>query len=812
MHTLFDDLRYAVRMLFKQPLFSLIALMTLALGIGANTAIFSLIDAVLLRPLPFPDAGRLVSVMSYEPKGRRDDRAPLSYPRYELVREQQDVFADLGVNAFDAFTLTGRGEPAQVQGSYVSARFFQTLGVPPVRGRLFLPVEDVPGGPPVVIVSEAFWQKHCGGDPSLIGQTLTLSGVAYTVVGIVATQPMFPLGDGAVFVPGVFNTPDYPPAVIQNGGAYVYFTGRVKPGVTLERVNEELHLLSARYRQSFPNRADASSELRVTTLQEEVVGEARPMFYTLAGAVGFVLLIACVNVANLLLARLSGRRREIAVRAALGAGRVRLARQFLTESLLLAVLAGALGMLLALWCVDLARHLGPEVIPRAAEIRLSGATFLFTLGVCLICGGVLRVVPAFHATRGNPGEALQQADSRGSAGGARQGRTRAVLLIGQVALSLVLLAGTGLLLSSLWRLQRVRLGFNPEGLLATDLILPAARYPEPGQRANFFARLAERAALLPGVKAAAASSAGPLVGGLQMFYAVVGRPVPPVQERPVARYACVTPGYFATIETPILRGRGFTANDRSDTPPVVIINETLARRLFPDGDAVGQKLLCTASNPTVTEIVGVMADARTVGLARPPTREMYFPVFQRPEVFMSLYVRAERPEQARSLVTSVRAAVHAIDPDEAVGDVLEMNFLLNRSMADRQLMAWLLAGFAGLALVLAAIGIYGVTAYGVAQRTREIGIRMALGAQRSDVFRLIIGGGMKLILAGIVVGIVSALGLTRYLASLLYGVGTGDPLTFSVVVIVLTAVALMANYLPARRATRIDPLTALREE
>ena len=812
MHTLLLDLRYAFRTLLRQPVFSVVALLTLALGIGANTAVFSLIHAVLLSPLPYPHAGRLVSVWSYEPQDGRKGSFPVSLPKYESVRDQQDVFEDMGVTTDDTFTLTGRGEPAQVQGAYVSARYLQTLGVAPLRGRLFLPAEDVPGGPRVVALSESFWQKHCAGDPGILGQTLTLNGDAYTVVGVVPAQTAFPLARDELFVPGVFNTPDYPPLVVQHGGAYLTLTGRLRPGVSVAHADEAVRLIAARYRQTLPNQADARAELLATDMQEDVVADARPMFYTLAGAVGGVLLIACVNVANLLLARLAGRRKEIAVRAALGAGRWRLARQFLTESVLLTLLAGALGTLLALWGVDFARTLGPEVMPRAGEVRLSAVALGFTLAVSLGTGLLLGVVPALHAARGNPGEALQGADARGSAGGVRQGRTRAVLLVAQVAMSLVLLAGTGLLLSSLWQLQRVRLGYNPAGVLVADLTLPVPRYPRPEQRPEFFARLTERVAALPGVRRVMASSAGPFHGGLDMFYAVVGQPVPPVQERPHTRYSCVGPGYFATLETPLLQGRDFDARDAADAPPVMVINETMARRLFPHGNALGAKLLCTAANPTVTEIVGIVGDGRTTNLARPPRPEMYFSMWQRPETYMSLYVRAERPEGALALGPAVRTALRGLDADEPIGEMRTLDAMVSRSVADRHLMAVLLAVFAGLALVLAAIGVYGVTAYGVAQRTREIGIRLALGAQRADVFRLIVGGGMKLIAAGIVLGVVCALGLTRLLGSLLYGVGAGDPATFGAVVGLLVVVALAANYLPARRAARVDPLASLREE
>ncbi len=815
MQTLLQDLRYAVRLLLKQPVFTIIAVLTLALGIGANTAIFSIIDAALLRPLPYPESNRLVRVWGSAPeRGLEMKQIAVSFPRYEAIHDGQDVFEEIAADTGGRFTMTGRGDPELVRSRNVSARFFETLGVTPGLGRSFLPAEDRPGGPNVVILSQPFWQKHFGGDPSLLGRTLTLDGTPYTVVGILPAPLAFPFDRPDLYVPRAFDTTGVPEAMVRQGTAFLTVTARLKPGVSVRQANEAMQILAARYRQAFPDHVDASTGLKVIPFQEEIVGETRPTFYTLAAAVGCVLLIACVNVANLLLARLAGRRKEIAIRAALGAGHWRLARQFLTESILLAVLAGGIGVLLAVWGVDLVRGLGRNVIARADEIHISVGTLAFTAGVSLFTGLLLGIVPALRAARGDGGEALQQAGSRGAVGGGvQQGRTRSALLIAQVALSLVLLTGTGLLLTSLWRLQRVQMGFNAGGILTNNLSVPNARYPQPAQQADFYERLVAQLAALPGVRAAAVSSDLPLTnyGGL-MFYAVVGQPVPPVEKRASARDNEISPGYFSALEIPLLRGRTFTDRDRADQPPVMMINQSMARRLFPDGDAIGQKLLCTAFDPTVTEIVGVVADVRAFSLAEPPPDEMYFPHMQRPQPFMSVVVKASSTAQAAALAPAMRAAVHALDSSEPMGDFRTMDEVIALSMADRRLMSFLLAGFAVLALVLAAIGIYGVTAYGVAQRTREIGIRMALGAGRGDVFRLIVGGGMKLILIGVGLGLLAAFGLTRLLGSLLYGVGAGDPLTFVGVVGVLGFVALLANYLPARRATRIDPMVALREE
>ncbi len=813
MQTLAQDLRYAIRLLLKQPVFTCIAVLTLALGIGANTAIFSIIDAALLRPLALPDADRLVQVQSYDPQlGREAEPQPISCPRWEMIRDGQKVFEHLTAATGASLTFTGHGDAEQLLGNYVSADYFQTLRVRPSLGRGFLPEEDQPGRPPVVVLSQAFWQQRFGSDPAVLGQSLTLNGMLHTVVGILATPLPPPYDRCPLFVSRDLRIPEIPPATLEQGLPFLSLTGRLKPGVSAAQAEAALQELAFRYRQTFPGHGDAGSALKVISLQETVVGQTRPTLYVLAGAVGGVLLLACVNVANLLLARLASRRREIAVRTALGASRGRLARQFLTESLLLALLAGALGTLLALWCMDAVHALGADVIPRAQEVRLSATTLLFTLGVSLLVGAILGVVPALHAARRRPGEALQETGSRGSAGDRHQSRTRAALLVAQVAVSMVLLAETGLLLTSLWQLQRVPLGFNPDGLLVTDVGLSIGRYPDLEKQVAFFGRLNESLNALPGVERAAVADWGPLMGIDQIPYAVAGQPVPPVQQRRTADYCNASPDYFATLQIPLRHGRTFTTGDRAGAPPVMMINETMAKDLFPQGDVVGQRLLCGTEDATVREIVGVVADVRTNSLAQPAVAEMYFSMFQQAQPYMRVYLRGGTTAQAKGLAPALRAAVQAIDPAQPVAQSEDMRAVVRRTVSDRRWVAGLLTGFAGLALVLAAIGVYGVTAYGVAQRTREIGIRMALGAGRGDVFRLIIGGGMKLILVGVGVGLLAALGLTRLLGSLLYGVSASDPLTFAGVVTVLGLVALLANYLPARRATQIDPMEALREE
>ena len=817
MQTLLQDLRYAVRLLFKQPVFTCIAVLTLALGIGANTAIFSVIDAALLHSLPYPQADRLVRLWARNPQkvngGSEMDQVVIGQSCYETIRDGQTSFEDFSAFTWGGFTLTGRGDPARATAAFISGRFFAAFGVPLALGRDFLPAEDQPGGPKVVILSHAFWQKRFGGDPSLIGRTVTLDDEPYTVVGILADRFVQPLSRIEVWLPRVGDVQGMPAAVVRQGAGFLVLTGRLKAGVALATAQTEVDLLTKRYAQEYPGHVDTTGEVRVIPYQEEIIGKTRPTFYTLAAAVGCVLLIACVNVANLLLARLAGRRKEIAVRAALGASRGRLLRQFLTESLLLAGLAGGLGTLLAVWSVDLVRGLERGTLPRSSEVHVSTETLFFTLAVSVATGLALGVVPALRASGGNAGAALQRSGSRGAVGGAHQGRAQAAMLVAQVALSLVLLAATGLLITSLWRLQKTPAGFDPAGVLTTGLGFPTARYPQSAKQAEILERLTERLGAIPGVKTAAAGTGLPLDGASGfMFYAVIGRPIPPVDKRLASRWDSVTPRYFQALGVPLRGGRDFDARDRAESPPVVIISETMARNLFPGESAVGKKLLCTVFNPTETEIVGVAADVRSVNLAEAAPEEMFFPVNQRPQNYTNVILRAETPAQAPGLAAAVTAAIHDLDRDLPVGDYETMDAVVARSVADRRLMSWLLASFAGLALVLAAIGIYGVAAYGVAQRTREIGIRMALGAERGDVFRLIVGGSMKLILLGVVLGGLTALGLTRLLGSLLYGVGASDPVTFAGAAVMLGGVALLANYVPARRATRIDPMAALREE
>ncbi len=810
---LLRDGRYAARALGRSPAFTLVALFSLMLGIGANTAIFSLIDAVLLRPLSYPDAARLVQVQGYDPKlGRGSEPQPISCPRWELIRDQQQVFESLSVITGASLTFTGHGDAEQLLGSYVSAGFFQTLGVRPLPGRGFLPAEDEPGRPPVVVLSQAFWQQHFGGDPAVVGQSLTLNGVSHTVVGILAAPLAAPYDRSPLFVARDLRIPEIPPAVLEGGLPFLSLVGRLKPDVSPTQAEADLQGLAARYRQAFPGHGDAGTALKVVSLQEDVVGRSRLTFYVLAGAVGGVLLLACINVANLMLARLAGRQREIAVRAALGASRGRLARQFLTESLLLALLAGVLGTLLAWWGVHLARSLGAGVIPRVDEVRLSATTLLFTLSVSLAVGIVLGVVPALGATRGNAGEALQRTGARGGVGERHESRLRAALLVAQIALSLVLLVGTGLLLTSLWQLGRVPLGFNPDGLLVTDIGLSIGRYPTQDKQIEFFRRLTERLQAAPGVQGCAVADWGPLLGIDQTPYVVDGQPVPPVPQRRVADYCNASPDYFATLQIPLLRGRVFTSADRTGAPPVVIINETMARELFPQGDAVGRRLLCGTEDATAREVVGVVADVRTNSLAQSPAAEMYFSMFQQTQPYMRVYLRGGTAAAAIGLAPELKAAARAIDPDQPVAESDDMRAVVNHTVSDRRWLTLLLTGFAALALLLAAVGVYGVAAYGVAQRTREIGVRMALGAARGDVFRLIVGGGMKPVALGVVLGALLALAFTRLLGSLLYGVGAGDPLTFAGAAAILGLVALVANYLPARRATLVDPLVALRED
>jgi putative ABC transport system permease protein len=803
------DLRFAFRQLIKSPGFSLLAVVALALGIGANTAMFSIINTLFLRPLPFPDPDRLVQLTSSLPE-RQLDNVPFSWPRFMAVRDRQQVFSDLAVGAFSGFTLSGQGDPELVQGILASANFLSVLGVQPLYGRGFSAEEDRAGGADVVLISHNYWRKRYGGDRNALGRTLVLDGRPRTIIGVLPeAMSRFPFNQTDLWTPRPQEVPFLVPAQVDNGAFTFQVFARLKPGVTLEQARENVKVIAGAYRAEHSRNVDAPSQAVVTPLLESFVGGQRRTFLVLFGAVGCVLLIACANVANLLLARFTGRRKEIAVRFALGASRAGVIRPFLMESLLVAAAGAALGLLLAHWGLAGFLQVGRDFIPRSFEIGIDPAVLAFTAGVALLTGLAMGFVPALQASRPDVNDALKTS-SRGSTGDVAASRFRKGLLVGEIALSLVLLVSAGLLLASFARLQQVAPGFRSDGVFVGFLNVPPERYPTGPELAGFYRRVLDRMAALPGVKSAALDDAVPLGGATpQAPVAVVGRELPPLSEQPLAMRHLVSPGLFAALGIPLKAGRDFDDRDRPDTPHTVIINETMARQFFRGENPLGRRFV-TGMGQLQSEVVGVVADTHSADLTSPPVAEYFLPVLQRPEGFTTLVLRVEG--DPASVTGAVRGALRDVDRGLPLLNPQTMQALIAQTGADRRLVMVLLAIFAGLAVVLAAIGLYGVMAYLVGQRTGEIGIRVALGAGPGEVQRMVVLEGLRLALAGILIGALAALGLTRLLQSFLFDVRPSDPGIYAGISALLCLVAFFACWFPARRAARIDPLVALRAE
>jgi predicted permease len=802
------EFRYALRQLLRQPGFTVLAVVALALGIGANTVLFSAINTLFLRPLSYPHPEQLVRVWGSFPE-RGLDRANVSWPRFQAWRDQQQNFTEFSAQSFTGFTMTGRGEPQNLNGVRVTENFFRALGVQPLFGRVFTPEEDRPGGANVAVLTHTFWKKQFGGDQNILGQSITLNGVPFTVVGIMPPSLKFPFIQTHAFIPRVFEQEGLPPDIIERGTGYLTILGRMKPGVTVQQTEEQMRVVDHRYQAAHSDKVDAKAGMSVVSLHEDLVGRQRPMLLTLFAAVGCVLLVGCANVGNLLLARFTGRRKEIAIRTALGATRARIVFQFLAESVLTAGIAGVLGVLLSIWGLDVLKKAVEDFLPRSSEITLDVSVLLFALGLSLLTGIVLGLVPALHASRSDPIDSLKDS-SRGSTG-RQAGRLRAGLLIAEVALSLVLVVGAVLLVDSFRRLQNVDPGFRAQGITTFFVGLPPASYPDVERQGLFFQNAIEKIKARPGVTAVAAASNLPAAdnGNTRSPAAVEGRPLPPVSDRTIAVRSTISPGFFATLGIPIKQGRDFNWQDKSGSPLTVIINETMAKKLFPGENPVGRRLITgIASIPR--EIVGVSGDVRAENLSLPPGMEMYYPANQIDGSFMSVVVRSERP--ASSLRTELIAAVHSLDPGLPIDQVQSYTELLSAASADRRLSMYLLGGFAGLALALAGMGIYSVIAYGVAQRTNEFGIRFALGAAARDVIGLVMKEGLRLSIVGLVVGLGLSFAVTRLMQRLLFEVSPSDPLLYSGVALFICAVAALACFVPAMRATRIDPMQALRTE
>ncbi len=801
--SLLQDLKHGARLLLRSPGFSFVAILALAIGIGANTAIFSVINTLLLQRLPYRDADRLVIV--WEHNTVRDRKSNVVGPaNFIHWREMNQVFEDLAALSMTySVTVTGGGEPEELQAQSVSAELFQILGVQPARGRGFTAAENVPGSRSVVI-SDRLWRRRFSADPAILERPIVSQGAPYSVVGVM--PPGFSFLDKTVdvWLPIGFSAQARTPR-----GRSLMVVGRLKSGVTVERAQLDMTQVSANLTQMFPD-FNTGWTSRVVSLRDQLTGDVRPALVVLAGAVAFVLLIACANVANLLLARATARHRELAVRAALGAGRARLIRQLLAESVVLSGLGGLCGLLLAWWALGLLRAVVADRLPiqRLEMVGIDIPVLLFTLGASLGCGLFFGIVPALTASGASLTDALKEGGRSGSA--ARGNRTRSAFVVVEVALALVLLVGAGLLVRSFVRLLDQNPGFDPTRTVTMRISLPAARYGAEGQRAQFHNRFFQQVDALPGVEASGAISFLPLTGlGAATSMEIVGKPKPERGQEPVTDVRVITHDYLKTMGVPLLNGRLLSDQDAADAKGRVVINETMALRHWPGEDPIGKRVRISWDNQE-DEVVGVVGDVKHSGLDAESRAMTYWPFARNPYGTMTVAVRTTG--DASRIVTSIVGLVRALDPELAVANIRTMDEVVSNSVAERRLTMVLLTMFAAAALLLAAVGIYGVIAYGVTQRTQEIGIRMALGAQRGDVLRMVVKQALVLALAGIVVGGMGALLLTRLMQGLLFQVKPADPVTFAVVSGLLAAVALLASYIPGRRATRVDPVIALRAE
>lgn len=821
MSTIWQDLRYGARMFLKNPGITFVVILALALGIGANTAIFSVVNAVLLKPLPFEEADRLVFLNE---TSKAMEEISVSYPNFTDWRNQNKVFEKIGVYNRSNYNLTGTGEPERIITGQVSADFFSALRVNAALGRVFTNDEDKPGGEPVVLLSYALWQRRFGGQASILNQPITLNAKSYTVIGIMPRDYQMP-SRVEMWVP-VGQLSGQPSWLMRGNHPGLYGVARMKPGVTLDAARAEMNTIGANLEKQY-NDSNAGNGIGVRPLIEIFISDIRRPLWVLFGAVAFVLLIACANIANLLLARATARQKEMAVRAAMGAGRWRIARQLLTESVLLGLIGGSLGLLLARWGIEFILYISPSAIPRSKEIGLDWRVMAFTIGVSFVTGILFGLVPALQAGVVDVHETLKET-GRGTSG---RHWLRSCLVVAEVASTLVLLISAGLMIRSFYRLQKVNPGFSYEHLTSFSVALPEKKYKTNDQQEDFYKRLLENLRGLPGVEATAAASGLPLGNnGWQTSFTIDGRPKPPRNQTPLMEACLVTSDYFRAMNIPLKSGRYFT--DRDDRSFLagkdlskytdlekelagvnsVIIDEEFARRYWPNEEAVGKRInMGSDEKPMLLTVQGVVGRVKMEGLGQDSNRvQGYFPFLQLPGSGMTVIVKGSAdPNQ---MVSTIREQVKQIDPDQPIYSVRTMGEIRSESVAGERLNLTLFSLFAGIALVLAVVGIYGVMSYSVTQRTHEIGIRMAIGAQPRDVFKMIIGHGMTLALIGVAIGLVGAFLLTRLMASMLFGIEPTDPLTFASIALLLTGVALVACYVPGRRATRVDPVVSLRYE
>jgi putative ABC transport system permease protein len=809
MEALWQDLRYALRTLAKEPGFTVVAVLTLALGIGANTAIFSLIDSVLLNPLPYKNPASLVSIVA----GNREagtTGTPVSFTKFQALEQQTKTLESVGAFYQTTMNMTGRGEPEDINVNRVNADFFQALGVAPAMGRDFLTAEDQIGGADVAMLSNAFWRSQLNSDPNVLGKSLSLDGKPTTIVGVLPRSFEFPFQQPQpdVWVPRVFDIMGLRPEQLRMGAGFLLLIARLSPGQTMAQAQAEADGISETYAKAYPGNADAAKHsLDMTSLTDNLVGGVRPSLFVLLGAVGFVLLIACANVASLLLTRATAREKEMSIRQSLGATRARLTRQLLTEGLVLAFAGGAIGVVIASVTMPLLRAGAGNQVPRLDEVHVNGLVLLASFVLCVVTGVVFGLVPAVQVADHDLHGTLKEGRGTASGGSAR---ARQAMVIAEVAVALLLVTGAGLLIRSFVNLVRVNPGFDSRGVMTFPVSLPTTKYATLPQRAEFFRQAVEKIKTIPSVESVGVVSYMPMTGAARyVFFCPEGQVCQGIGKDPLISMKQISEGYFAAMGIPLLRGRVFTNADIDGAPQVVIINQTVAGKYFPGQDPIG-KTLQNSRDRIPLQIVGVVADAKITSLSAPKFEEMYRPHLQAPWMAMTIVVRSNSAPQP--LVAAVREKIQSIDPDLAVSGVQSLDHLVSDSVGQPRLLTALVGAFAAFALLLAAIGIYGVMAYSVSHRMREMGIRMALGAAPRDIVQLVVGQGMRLVLAGIVIGFVASLWLTKFLASQLFGTQPKDPATFALVALGLALVALAACLIPARRAMRVDPMVALRYE
>jgi putative ABC transport system permease protein len=805
------DLRYAFRILAKSPGFTIVAVLTLALGIGANTAIFTVTNALLLRPLPFTDPDRL-TLVAIADATQRSELSLMSYLRFTTIQEQGRSFSGIAALTNETFNLSGHGDAEEIPSARTTWNFFDVLGVRPLLGRTFVASEDQPGGKQVALISHSFWMTHFGGARDIAGQNITLDSRDYAVIGVLPADFVFSFLGAKVdiWAPRVYEMNLITPQQVQRGTGFLTAVARLRAGISRDQAQAEMDVVNRQYQRANPARPDADARLvvDVADLQQQLVANIRPALLMLLGAVGLVLLIACANVASLLLSRALGRKKEIAVRAALGAGRGVLLRQLIIESLLLASVGGFVGILLSLWGTHVLLALVASSLPRLANAHVDASVLAFTAAISLASGLFFGLVPALQLSKPDLNTVLRD-EGRGSTGNRRRNGMRNILVVSQVALSMVLLVGSGLLIRSFIRLQTATPGFDPKNVLSMRISLPKTKYATRPQMIAFYNEALKQLRTLPGVESVAISSALPVNPSRKSPMLLEGQPEVPLAQRPILNVQTLSPDYTKVLHVPLIRGREFTEHDDADAPPVVMVNQAVVHHYWPNENPIGKRIYL-GQIPKPAQVVGVLGDIKNASLAQDTTPEVFLPFPQLPWASLNLTVRTSRdPHQ---MISAVLHQISAIDKDQPVTNVQTLEELLESASAQPRFTMFLLGIFSATALILAIVGIYGVIAYSVAQRTQELGIRMALGAAKGDILKLVIGHGLLLTLSGVAIGMIVSAALTRVLSSMLYKTSATDPIIFSSSAALFLVVALMASYLPARRATRIDPTNALRSE